>query len=65
MTCKGTTRMSASICMGSVQYVSMEEDDVAWIRWAGYFWILTGNDCELVDGSILVRSGIVVKDAFQ
>jgi hypothetical protein len=65
MACKGATRISASISMGAVQYITVEEDDIAWIRRAGHFWVLTGDGRELVYGSILVRRGVVVKNALQ
>lgn len=65
MACKGATRISASIGVGAVQYITVEEDDIAWIRRAGHFWVLTSDSRELVYGSILVRRGVVVKHALQ
>lgn len=65
MACKSATRISASIGVGAVQYVTVEEDDIAWICWASYFWILLGDGCELVYGSVFVRGGVVVKHALQ
>lgn len=65
MACEGATRLSGSVGVGAVQDITVEEDDIAWIRRTGHFWVLAGDVFELIYRSILVRGSVVVKYACQ